>query len=130
MYESFAINRPENGLSLDDLKLLEKLKFKGKGPKAKQHQIGFVVFDCRLRLIRLPSYPTESMKNWKYYLYVVYFSNHFFTFQNPKVGPKIMVQALSYYRAALQYVNRVEKCPTEKQRTNFFMKYKTKLEGL
>lgn len=91
---------PRGGVSLSQLELLEALEFVGSRNRAVHHRIGFVVFDCRFNLIRLP--PPHAKESWNYFIYVCMRNSHFYSFIDLHVGNALKAASLSYYQAVLR----------------------------
>jgi len=96
------IGKLKGGLGLDELYKLEALEFKGTSSNAKPHQFGFVVFDSRFNLIRLPPYFTGDTNNYQYYVSICIFNKHAYSFQSLKFANSVRQKALSYFSAVLQ----------------------------
>jgi hypothetical protein len=90
------------GVSIDELSHIEeRFVRKAQRKNAKEHRVGFAIYDAHLKLRRLPPY-RKSDGNHRYFCHLVTFNNHAYTFKGDTTAQACLERGISYFRAVLQ----------------------------
>ena len=101
------------GVTLEQLTTIEN-KYRMRNRKG-SHAIGFVVFDMRQNLIRLPSREHRKKNangtwntNYRFFIYLILNDRHAKMWQSDKVASSNMTRGLSFFRAYLAMHSSVD----------------------
>jgi hypothetical protein len=89
-------------VSLSQLSLIEE-RYVIRTPRGREggHRVGFVVFDARFNLRRLPP-PSPYEINYRKFCYVAFFNGHIYSFKNQRTAAMLKTRGLSYYQSLLE----------------------------
>ncbi len=97
------------GVSMDDLtKIEEAYSWKGNQADSEEHQLGFVLFDCRLNLRRLPPYTPPDNNNNTLLCKIVVSDGHAYGFQRGAEASNLMLRGISYFEAVIRAASEEE----------------------